>query len=70
MQPDHHIVVEYSADRKLAINKGPVEFKDLEQRLREIYQDRRDKTLYVSGADVTRVGVITESMRRAAAGGA
>jgi biopolymer transport protein ExbD len=86
-QPDHHIVIEYSADRKLAINKGPVELSDLEQRLREIFQDRRDKTLYVSGAGslrygdivtvidaakgagVTRVGVITEGMRRAAAGG-
>jgi biopolymer transport protein ExbD len=87
-RPDHHIVVEYSADRKLAINKGPVELGDLEHRLREIFQDRRDKTLYVSGAGslrygdivavidaakgagVTRVGVITEGMRRAAAGGA
>ena len=82
------IVVEYSAEKKLSINKGAVELRDLEQRLREIYQDRRDKTLYVSGAGslrygdivavidaakgagVTRVGVITEGMRRKAARGA
>ena len=82
------IVVEYTAEKKLSINKGPVELMDLERRLREIFQDRRDKTLYVSGAGslryadivrvidaakgagVTRVGVITEGMRRAAAGGA
>jgi biopolymer transport protein ExbD len=82
------IVVEYTAAKKLSINKGPVELRDLEQRLREIYQDRRDKTLYVSGdgslrygdivavidaakgAGVTRMGVITAGMRRAAAGGA
>ena len=86
-RPDQ-IVVEYTAERKLAINKGPVELTELEQRLREIFRDRRDKTLYVSGAGslryadivrvidaakgagVTRVGVITEGMRRAAAGGA
>ena len=84
--PDQ-IVIERSADKKLSINKGPVELRELEQRLREIYQDRRDKTLYVSGAGslrygdivsvidaakgagVTRVGVITYGMRRAAAGG-
>jgi biopolymer transport protein TolR len=86
-RPDQ-IVVEYTAEKKLSINKGPVELTELEQRLREIFQDRRDKTLYVSGAaslryadivrvidaakgaGVTRVGVITEGMRRAAAGGA
>jgi biopolymer transport protein ExbD len=84
-RPDQ-IVVEYSADRKLSINKGPVELAALEQRLREIYQIRQDKTLYVmgagtlrygdivavidaaKGAGVTRVGVITEGMRRAAGG--
>jgi biopolymer transport protein ExbD len=85
--PPGQVMVEYTADKKLSINKGPVELTDLEQRLREIYQDRHDKTLYVSGAGslrygdivavidaakgagVTRVGVITEGMRRAAAGG-
>ena len=82
------IVVEYTAERKLSINKGPVAIGDLERRLKEIFDGRRDKTLYVSvagtlrygdivmvidaakGAGVTRVGVITEGMRRAAAGGA
>ena len=85
--PPGQIMVEYTADRKLSINKGPVALGDLEQRLRDIYRDRHDKTLYVSGAGslrygdivavidaakgagVTRVGVITEGMRRAAAGG-
>jgi len=82
------IVVEYTAERKLSINKGPVAIGDLERRLKEIFDGRRDKTLYVSGAGtlrygdivmvidaakgagVTRVGVITEGMRREAGGGA
>ena len=86
--PPEQIVVEYTAEKKLSINKGPVELGNLEQRLREIYEGRRDKTLYVAGAGslrygdivavidaakgagVTRVGVITEGMRRAASGGA
>ncbi len=77
-----------TADTTLSIDKAPVELVDLESRLREIFQDRRDKTLYISGggslrygdivavidaakgAGVKRVGVITEGMRRAAAGGA
>jgi biopolymer transport protein ExbD len=81
------IMVEYSADKQLSINKGAVELSGLEARLRTIYADRRDKTLYVSGAGslrygdivtiidaargagVQRVGIITEGMRRAAAGG-
>ena len=80
------IVVEYTAEKKLSINKGPVELGELERRLKEIFDGRRDKTLYVSGAGtlrygdivrvidaakgagVTRVGVITEGMRREAAG--
>ena len=86
--PPGQIVVEYTAEKKLSINKGPVELGALEQRLREIFEGRQDKTLYLSGAGslrygdivmvidaakgagVTRVGVITEGMRREAAGGA
>ena len=52
------IVVEYTADKKLSINKGPVELGNLEQRLREIYEGRHDKTLYVSGAGSLRYGDI------------
>jgi biopolymer transport protein ExbD len=81
------IMLEYAADKKLSINNGPVALGDLQQRLREIYQDRYDKTLYVSGAGslrygdvvavldaakgagVERIGVITEGIRREAAGG-
>jgi len=86
--PPGQIMVEYTADKRLSINKGPVALGELEQRLRDIYRGRYDKTLYVSGdgtlrygdivavidaakgAGVTRIGVITEGMRRTAAGGA
>jgi len=56
--PPGQIMVEYTADKKLSINRGPVELRDLEQRLRDIYRDRRDKTLYVSGAGSLRYGDI------------
>jgi biopolymer transport protein ExbD len=56
--PIDHIVVEYSADRKLAINTQPVTPHTLEPHLREIYRDRRDKTLYIMGAGTLRYGEI------------
>ena len=52
------IVVEYQADRQLAINKQPVTLAALESRLREIYAARRDKTLYIAGAGTLRYGDI------------
>jgi biopolymer transport protein ExbD len=80
------IVIEYSADRKISINKADVVVADLEDRLRKIYEERKDKTLFIAadgtlrygdivevidaakGAGVEKVGIITEGMRRAAAG--
>src|SRR5436305_14734120 len=38
------IVVEYSADGRIAVNKQDVALVDLEGRLRDIYADRSDKT--------------------------
>jgi len=76
------VVLEYSADRRITVNQQPVAAADLEARLREIFQARTDKTLYIAGdgalrygeivavidaakgAGVSRVGVITESMRK------
>ena len=44
------IVVEYTADRRLSINHQDVALTGLEARLRGIYAERHDKTLYVAGA--------------------
>src|SRR3712207_162947 len=44
-QPDvSQIVVEYTADKKISINKQDVTITDLEDRLRKIYEERKDKT--------------------------
>ena len=56
--PDGQIVVEYTADRKLSLNQTPLALAALEPRLREIYADRRDKTLYVMGDAKLRYGDI------------
>jgi biopolymer transport protein TolR len=52
------IMLEYSADRRMAINHQPVTLAELEERLRAIYADRRDKTLYISGDGGLRYGEI------------
>jgi biopolymer transport protein ExbD len=57
---DRSIVVEYTADRKLAINQQGVTLANLEPRLREIYDQRRDKTLFIMGAGSLRYGEIVD----------
>ena len=79
---DRRIMVEYFADKRIEINRQPVAIAELEQRLREIFAERENKTLYIAGdgslrygeivavidaskgAGVSRVGIITEGMRR------
>jgi biopolymer transport protein ExbD len=55
---NEQIVLEYQADRQMAINKQPVTLAALESRLREIFAARRDKTLYIAGAGSLRYGDI------------
>jgi biopolymer transport protein ExbD len=80
--PPNRIVVEYTADRRLSLNTQAVALPNLEPRLRSIFEDRLDKTLYImaagtlrygeivtvidaaKGAGVTRVGIVTDAMRR------
>src|SRR5689334_233752 len=58
----NEIVVEYTSDRRLSINKQNVTPEELPARLRVIFEDRRDKTMFIVGdsrllyADI--VGVI------------
>jgi biopolymer transport protein ExbD len=56
--PDGQIVVEYTADRTLSVNQMPLTLEALEPHLREIFSDRRDKTLYVMGDGRLRYGDI------------
>jgi biopolymer transport protein TolR len=66
MQPRHpptgtaHIVVERAADGRISINNTDVSLEALQMRLASIYADRRDKTLYVSGAASLRYRSIIE----------
>jgi biopolymer transport protein ExbD len=43
------IVLEYTNDRVLSINKQPVSKEELPRRLQEIFDERREKTLFIVG---------------------
>jgi biopolymer transport protein ExbD len=54
------IVVEYTSDRHLSINKQDVTVPELTSRLRTIYEQRKDKTMFVAGAESLRYRDIME----------
>ena len=41
------IVFTYSADKKITVNKQDVTLAELEKRLRDIYEQRKDKTMFL-----------------------
>ena len=81
------IVLEYTGNHKISVNKQDVTPQELPERLRTIFEERKDKTMFIAGAGnlrygdivavidaakgagVEKVGIVTEGMRRAAAGG-
>jgi len=48
------IVLEYTADKKLSINKQDVTPKDLPERLRTIFEERKNKTMFIVGDGALR----------------
>jgi biopolymer transport protein TolR len=55
---DTQIMVEYFADRRIEINHQPVTIEGLEARLREVFGERINKTLYIAGDGSLRYGEI------------
>jgi biopolymer transport protein ExbD len=56
--PSPSIVLEYSADRRLTVNSQPVEQQELPAALRDLYRERRDKTLYIAADGGLRYGEV------------
>ena len=51
-------MVEYTADKHLSVNKQDVTIGDLESKLRTIFEERKDKTMFISGAETLHYGDI------------
>ena len=54
------IVLEYTADRRISINNQDVALPALQTRLREIFETRRDKTMFIAGAGTLTYGEIID----------
>jgi biopolymer transport protein ExbD len=52
------IVLEYNADRSIAVNKQPVSLQELQERLRTVFETRREKTMFIVGDPSLRYGEI------------
>ena len=57
-EPSQQIMLEYTADRQIAINKQPVGINDLESELRRIFEMRKEKTMFIAAAGTLRYGEI------------
>ena len=53
-EPSQQIMLEYTADRQIAVNKQPVALADLEGELRRIFETRKEKTMFIAGAGALR----------------
>ncbi|MGE0815149.1 MAG: ExbD/TolR family protein [Vicinamibacterales bacterium] len=54
------IVLEYTNDKKISVNKQDVMLRDLGDMLRKIYEERKDKTMFISGDGNLRYGDIVD----------
>ena len=53
-EPSQQIMLEYTADRQISINKQPVALPELEGELRRIFETRKEKTMFIAGAGALR----------------
>jgi biopolymer transport protein ExbD len=58
--PVGQIVLNYTADKQISINSDPVTLPELQDRLRDIFEERREKTMFIMGAGTLRYGEIME----------
>ena len=57
-EPSQQIMLEFNADRSLAVNKQPVALDALQDYLRNVFETRKEKTMFIAGAGSLRYGEI------------
>jgi biopolymer transport protein TolR len=57
-QTDTQIVLEYNADKSIAVNHQPVALAELETKLRDTFESRKEKTMFIIGDPSLRYGEI------------
>ena len=59
-EPTDQIMLEFTADRQIAVNKQPVEIAALQDYLRGIFETRKTKTMFIAGASTLRYSDIIQ----------
>ena len=59
-QSTDQIVLNFTADRRIAVNNQDVALPELETRLRGIFESRKEKTMFIIGAPTLRYGEIVQ----------
>ena len=57
---DNQIVLEYGADNQIAVNHTPIPLDQLESKLRDIFETRKEKTMFIVGDPTLRYGQIVQ----------
>jgi biopolymer transport protein ExbD len=52
------VMLQYTADHKISINNTPVTLQELEGKLRDIFETRKEKTMFIAGDGSLRYGDI------------
>jgi biopolymer transport protein TolR len=55
---DNQIVLEYGADKSIAVNHQVIPLEQLETRLRDVFETRKEKTMFIVGDPSLRYGDI------------
>lgn len=63
------VVAEYTADHRLTVNKQEVPIQSAEAKFQELFEPRKDKTLFLIGAGTVRYGEIMQVIDAAMGGG-
>jgi biopolymer transport protein ExbD len=67
--PDTQIVLSMNADRTMSINNQDVQLVDLQSRLSEIFETRKEKTMFILGAPTLPYGNVVQAIDAARGAG-
>jgi biopolymer transport protein ExbD len=68
--PNSQVVVEYTGEKRLAVNQQDVPMEQLEAYLKNVFGGRQDKTVFIVGAGTLRYGDIVQVIDHAKGAGA
>ena len=68
-EPSQQIMLEFTADRQIAVNKQPVDMNSLQDYLRNVFETRKEKTMFIAGAGTLRYSDIIQEIDAAKGAG-